>query len=67
VPTYTTYVGSSTLLNGKTVTGDSATSPLIAGLVIDDDNPARTAGALASGTLHAAGVGIVIYKVTVNN
>ncbi len=70
VPAYTTYVGSSTLLNGITVNNDGATSPLIAGLLVDDD-AARSAGAVATGilppyTTGPAGQAIVIYRVTVN-
>jgi uncharacterized repeat protein (TIGR01451 family) len=67
VPAYTTYVSNSTTLNGKTVLGDGSTSPLLgAGLLVDDDNPVRVAGNVASGILHSAGVATVIFKVTVN-
>ena len=69
VPTYTTYVANSTRLNGITVAGDGVTSPLIAGLLIDD-NASRGAGVVATGILppHSGSVGVatVIFKVTVN-
>lgn len=70
VPAYTTYVSSSSLLNGITVNGDGATSPLVAGLLVDD-NASRSAGVAATGilppyTTGPAGQAIVIYRVTVN-
>ena len=64
VPTFTTYVPNSTLLNGITVAGDSATSPLAAGLAIDD-NAARAAAAAATGNIAAGGVAVVTFQVTV--
>jgi len=71
LPSYTTYVANSTLLNGITVNGDGGTSPLIAGLLVDD-NSARAAGAVATGILPpysagppVVGQAIVIYKVTI--
>lgn len=66
LPQYTTYVANSTLLNGKTVAGDGATLPLIAGLLVDDDNPVRTAGNAATGIIHPASSAVVIFRVTVN-
>jgi uncharacterized repeat protein (TIGR01451 family) len=70
VPAYTTYTSSTTLLNGIAVNGDGATSPLIAGLLVDD-NGSRSSGAVATGilppyTTGPAGQAIVIYRVTVN-
>lgn len=65
VPTYTTYVANSTRLNGKTVAGDGAASPLVGGLAIDDDVPVRTAGNAAAGTIQGGGVATIIYQVTV--
>lgn len=64
VPNYTDYVNGSTRLNGITVAGDGATSPLIAGLKIDTDS-GRTAGAAASGTLAAGETATITYQVTV--
>lgn len=64
VPTYTTYVASSTRLNAITVAGDGGTSPLIAGLAVDG-NGARAAGAAATGTLAAGGIAVVIFQVRV--
>ena len=64
LPQYTNYVANSTRLNGITVFGDGATSPLIAGLLVDN-NGVRGAGIVASGILPAAGVAIIIFKVTV--
>jgi uncharacterized repeat protein (TIGR01451 family) len=72
VPAYTTYVHQSTRLNGITVANDGVAdpSPLIAGLLVDD-NAARSAGVAATGILPTyttgpAGQAIVIYRVTVN-
>jgi uncharacterized repeat protein (TIGR01451 family) len=64
VPTYTTYVVSSTRLNGITVAGDGAASPLIAGLAVDG-NGTRAAGAAATGILPAGGIAVVIFQVRV--
>ncbi len=64
VPAYTTYAAGSTRLNGITVIGDGATSPLTAGLLVDD-NSGRAAGAAASGNLLPKGVATIIYQVTV--
>jgi uncharacterized repeat protein (TIGR01451 family) len=64
LPQYTTYVANSTRLNAITVAGDGATSPLIAGLLVDA-NLARVPAALATGILPAGGVATVIFKVTV--
>jgi uncharacterized repeat protein (TIGR01451 family) len=65
VPAYTTYVANSTRLNGITVAGDGATSPLIAGILVDA-NGSRAPAAVASGTLGPLGVATVIFNVTVN-
>lgn len=65
VPAYTTYVASSTRLNGITVAGDGATSPLAAGILVDS-NGSRTAGTVATGILPALGVATVTFQVTVN-
>lgn len=64
IPAYTTYVANSTKLNNVIVIGDGATSPLIAGLLVDS-NGLRTAGTVASGTLLAGQVAIIVYNVTV--
>jgi uncharacterized repeat protein (TIGR01451 family) len=64
VPAYTTYVANSTRLNGITVAGDGATSPLVAGLLVDN-NGSRTPGALATGILPAGGVATVTFQVKV--
>jgi hypothetical protein len=64
VPTFTSYVANSTRLNGITVAGDGATSPLAAGLIVDD-NPARAANAAASGNIAAGKSAVVIFQVTV--
>ena len=64
LPAYTTYVANSTRLNGITVAGDGATSPLIAGLLVDD-NGSRTPGAPATGILPAGGVATVTFQVKV--
>jgi uncharacterized repeat protein (TIGR01451 family) len=64
VPAYTTYVSGSTRLNGITVAGDGATSPLVAGLLVDS-NVSRVAGAAATGILPAGGVATIIFSVTV--
>ncbi len=66
LPTFTTYVANSTRLNGITVAADGAASPLAAGLTIDDNNPVRAAGAVASGNVAAAGVVLVTFQVTVD-
>jgi len=66
VPPFTSYVASSTLLNAKTVAGDGATSPLGAGLTIDDDNPVRAAGAAASGNMAAGTTAVITFQVTVD-
>ncbi len=68
LPPYTTYVHQSTRLNGKTVANDGVAdpSPLIAGLLVDDDDPARAAGAVSSGILSPAGVATITFQVTVN-
>jgi MSHA biogenesis protein MshQ len=65
VPAYTTYVANSTRLNNITVYGDGTTSPLISGLLIDN-NASRTAGAAATGTMPAGTSATVRYQVTVN-
>jgi len=65
VPAYTTYVANSTRLNLITVAGDGATSPLVGGLLVDN-NTSRTAGALATGILPANSSATVTYQVTVN-
>jgi uncharacterized repeat protein (TIGR01451 family) len=64
LPQYTNYVANSTRLNGITVFGDGATSPLIAGLLVDS-NGVRTPGAVASGILPATGVATITFQVTV--
>jgi large repetitive protein len=64
VPAYTTYTSGSTRLNGETVNGDGAVSPMIAGLLIDSDGT-RAAGTLATGTLPPLGVAIIVYSVVV--
>jgi uncharacterized repeat protein (TIGR01451 family) len=64
VPQYTNYVANSTRLNAITVAGDGATSPLVAGLLVDN-NGARVPAALATGILPATGVATIIFKVTV--
>jgi uncharacterized repeat protein (TIGR01451 family) len=64
VPAYTTYVASSTRLNGVTVLGDGGTSPLIAGLLVDD-NAARAAGAAATGILPSTKSAVITFQVTV--
>jgi len=67
LPTFTTYVGNSTRLNGITVVSDSPTvSPLIAGLAVDDNVPIRAAGTAATGNIAAAGIAVVTFQVTVN-
>ncbi|MDQ6962249.1 MAG: hypothetical protein Q9M28_06915 [Mariprofundaceae bacterium] len=65
VPIFTTYVANSTRLNTITVAGDGATSPLIAGLSVDDDS-ARVAAAAATGAIAAAASAVVIFQVTVD-
>lgn len=64
VPAYTTYTASSTRLNGITVAGDGAVSPLIAGLQVDS-SVVRAPLALATGTLPAGGVATIVYSVVV--
>ncbi len=65
-PAYTSYVANSTRLNGKTVLGDGATSPLAGGgLAIDDDNPVRAAGAAATGNIAIGASATINYKVTI--
>lgn len=64
VPAYTTYVANSTRLNGITVAGDGAVSPLVAGMLVDS-NGARVPGAAATGILPAGGVATIIFNVTV--
>jgi large repetitive protein len=64
VPAYTTYVANSTRLNGITVAGDGAASPLVAGLLVDS-NGGRAAGAAATGILPAGGVAVITFQVTV--
>ena len=66
LPIFTKYVANSTRLNGKTVAGDGATSPLAAGLTIDDDNPARVAGAAATGNMAAGSTAVITFQVTVD-
>jgi uncharacterized repeat protein (TIGR01451 family) len=65
VPAYTTYVANSTRLNTITVAGDGATSPLIAGLLVDS-NGSRVPLAAATGTLPVSGVAVITFSVTVN-
>lgn len=72
LPLYTTYVANSTRLNEITVSGDGETSPLIAGLQVDD-NASRTPGAAANGTLPPykagppeEGKATITFQVTVN-
>jgi uncharacterized repeat protein (TIGR01451 family) len=65
VPANTTYVANSTTLNGRTVYGDGATLPLIAGLLVDD-NGSRTPGAAATGILPAGKSATITFQVTVN-
>lgn len=65
VPAYTTYVSNSTRLNTITVNGDGATSPLVAGLLIDN-NTSRAAGAVATGILPSSTTATVTFQVTVN-
>ncbi|MBW2690817.1 MAG: DUF11 domain-containing protein, partial [Deltaproteobacteria bacterium] len=64
VAQYTSYVANSTLLNGITVTGDGATSPLIGGLLVDDDG-SRGAGAAATGIIQPGNSAIVTFEVEV--
>jgi hypothetical protein len=64
VPAYTTYVANSTRLNLITVNGDGATSPLVAGLLVDN-NTSRSAGAVATGNLPAGTSATITYQVTV--
>ena len=64
VPQYTNYVANSTRLNGITVAGDGATSPLVAGLLVDN-NGSRAAGVAATGILPATGVATITFQVTV--
>jgi uncharacterized repeat protein (TIGR01451 family) len=64
VPQYTNYVTSSTRLNGITVFGDGATSPLVAGLLVDS-NGSRAPGVVATGILPALGVATITFQVTV--
>ena len=64
LPQYTNYVANSTRLNTITVAGDGATSPLIAGLLVDS-NGSRGAGAVATGNLGPGAVATIIFKVTV--
>jgi uncharacterized repeat protein (TIGR01451 family) len=64
LPQYTNYVANSTRLNAITVAGDGATSPLVAGLLVDN-NGARVPAALATGILPAAGVATITFQVTV--
>jgi uncharacterized repeat protein (TIGR01451 family) len=64
LPQYTNYVANSTRLNAITVAGDGATSPLIAGLLVDS-NGSRVPAALATGIMPAGGVATIIFKVTV--
>lgn len=65
VPQFTSYVANSTLLNGITVAGDGATSPLVGGLLVDDDG-GRTAGAAATGVIQAGNSAVVTFEVTIN-
>jgi len=65
VPTFTTYVANSTRLNAIVVPGDNATSPLIAGVLIDD-NTTRAATALATGIVAAGKVVVLTFQVTVD-
>ncbi len=64
VPTYTTYVANSTLLNGITVAGDGSTFPLIAGLLVDN-NSGRSAGVAATGVLPAGATATITFQMTV--
>lgn len=64
LPTYTTYVANSTTLNGITVAGDGSTSPLIAGLLVDN-NSGRSAGVAATGVLPAGKSATITFQVTV--
>jgi uncharacterized repeat protein (TIGR01451 family) len=64
VPTYTTYVANSTLLNGITVAGDGSTFPLIAGLLVDN-NGSRSAGVAATGVLPAGASATITFQMTV--
>ncbi len=63
VPTYTTYVANSTLLNGITVAGDGSTLPLIAGLLVDN-NSGRSAGVAATGVLPAGSSATITFQTT---
>jgi len=65
VPQFTSYTANSTLLNGITVNGDGATSPLAGGLSIDDDG-ARGAGVVATGIIQPGNSAVVTFEVTVN-
>jgi uncharacterized repeat protein (TIGR01451 family) len=66
IPAYTAYVANSTRLNGITVTGDGATSPLLSpGLLVDEDE-SRTPGVAATGILPAGEVATITFQVTVN-
>jgi uncharacterized repeat protein (TIGR01451 family) len=64
VPTYTTYVANSTLLNAISVAGDGPTCPLVAGIAVDS-NGSRAPAAVATGLLPAAGVAIITFQVKV--
>jgi len=66
VPVYTTYVANSTLLNGITVAGDGAASPLAGGFAVDDNSPVRAAGAVATGNIAPLGTATITYQVTVD-
>jgi uncharacterized repeat protein (TIGR01451 family) len=65
VPAYTKYVANSTRLNNITVANDGSTSPLIAGLPIDN-NSSRSAGAAATGNMPAGSSATITFQVTVN-
>ncbi len=66
LPAYTNYVPGSTRLNGITVNGDGAASPLFAapGLAIDDDG-GRGAGVVATGIIGGLSSAVVTFQVTI--
>ena len=65
VPQFTSYVASSTRLNGITVVGDGSASPLVGGLLVDD-NAGRGAGVAATGIIPHLGVATVTFQVTID-
>lgn len=65
VPAYTTYNNGTTRLNGITVAGDGATSPLLTPGLVIDSSLGRAPAALATGIIPAGGVATIVYSVTV--